>query len=128
MLEFSLSFLLSLRQTLGWDFLGPCIAGLDKPVTDAALELNVRPVNDGLYSTLALSCGFAQPSSTQAPDCDTKPDWRFAIAIWSSLPADLPVAAVEVCTPQDVSSLQSTSVHSTPLLHLVPSFLPATGM
>ena len=57
----------------------------------------MRPVNYGLSSVLALTYGFDQtPPSFAAPDTGAEPAWRFAIALWSSLPTDLPVAAVEV--------------------------------
>ncbi len=60
----------------------------------------MRPVNYGMYSTLALICGFAPARLTEAPDGEASPAWRFAIALWSNLPADLPVTAVEVRTPE----------------------------
>ena len=91
------------QQCLTWTELwDSCFAGLDKPVTDAALEFNMRPVNYGMYSTLALTCGFAPATPPEAPDSEAGPAWRFAIALWSNLPADLPVAAVEVRTPAQV--------------------------
>lgn len=57
----------------------------------------MRPVNYGLNSALALTCGFASARSADAPEAITHPGCRFAVALWSNLPADLPVAAVEVC-------------------------------
>lgn len=83
-----------------------CAAGSDKPVTYAALEFSMRPVNYGLYSVLALSCGFARDlpqDGTPAADAGTA--WRFAIALWSNLPVDLPVASFEAWNLQPCNSL-----------------------
>ena len=75
-----------------------CVVGQDKPVTDAALEFSMRPVNYGLYSTLALTCGFAQSPPKKVPDSGADSAWHFVLALWSNLPADLPVTAIEVCS------------------------------
>ncbi len=58
----------------------------------------MRPVNYGLYSTLALTCGFAQSPPKKVPDSGADSTWRFELALWSNLPADLPVTATEVRT------------------------------
>ena len=72
------------------------LAGPDKPVTDAALEFAMRPVNYGLNSALALTCGFAKGLADGPVPSGSGTARRFAIAVWSNLPVDLPVTAIEV--------------------------------
>ena len=74
----------------------PCFAGQDKPVTDAALEFAMRPVNYGLNSALALTCGFTKGLADGPVPSGSNTAWRFAIAVWSNLPVDLPATAIEV--------------------------------
>lgn len=72
----------------------------EKSVTGAALEFRVRPVSYGLLSVLALSCGFqplAAPNDvSDESSSGRRPSARFGVAIWSSVPVDLPAASVTV--------------------------------
>ena len=103
-------------------FQGSALAGLDRPVTNAALEFKMRPVNYGLNSTLALTCGFAHALMSDASDASPSPVWHFAVALWSNLPADLPVAAVKVCLPRQACTSLCTTCNFNP--HVAQAFLP----
>ena len=56
----------------------------------------MRPVNYGLNSALALTCGFTKGLADEPVPSGSGTAWRFAIAVWSNLPVDLPVTAIEV--------------------------------
>ena len=84
-------------------------AAKERSVTGAAQEFRMRPVKDGLLSSLALVAGFQQiPGSDSAAADDnankalaaanTARLVRFGIALWSNIPADLPASSILVST------------------------------
>lgn len=63
------------------------------------MQFRMRPVNCGLLSVLALWCGFPPQPESAAESSAGQGSASFGIAVWSNVPVDLPVSALEASAP-----------------------------